>query len=266
MRPEDDPYFGSDVVRALQAARDAEVAAMRDRPGAVVHGRVPAADDPDAYGWDAMRAALAREGMVQIRGASPEMVLKAEHELAEYAPKQHFWDLFLAGADDIRAACVPLVEAGLPEGITRQPDDEIDAHALHEMQMFLETHGVSPFSKPALSGALIPARPVILRMADGAIGATGYAAMTHNAHSWLAGIAWVGLIAVDPSLRGLGLGKSVDAIANLVAVDELGARGATEFAAADNAPSRAVLKACGLRHVPDRMVVTFSASSERLTR
>lgn len=266
MRPEDDPFFGDEAVRALQAARDAEVAVMRETPGAVIHARALTTDDPEAFGWDRLRDGMRREGNVSIRGASPETVLKAEHELAAFAPKLHVWDLFLADAEAIRAACGPIVAAGLPEGVTRQPDDEIDDHALHEMQVFLDAHGISPFSRTALSGALFPAKAVILRKADGEIAATAFSALTHNSHSWLAGIAWVGLIAVDPSLRGLGLGKTVDAIANLAAVDELGAAGATEFVAADNAASRAMLRACGLAHVPDRMVVMFSTSEQRMTR
>lgn len=266
MKSEDDPFYGDDIMRALQAARDGEVAGFRNRPGAVVHGRVTSSDDPDAFGWDDLRAAMRREGIVQIRGATPEVILKAEHELAGFAPKQHFWDVFLADADRVRAACGQIVAGGLPDGITRHPDDEIDATVLHEMQGFLTEHGIAPFSKPALSGALVPARPVILRSADGAIAATGYAALVHNEHSWLAGMAFVGLIAVDPAARGLGLGKMADAIANLIAVDELGAAGAVEFVAADNAASRAVLRACGLEQVADRMVVNFSASDIRITR
>ena len=37
--------------------------------------------------------------------------------------------------------------------------------------------------------------------ADNAV-ATGFAAMTHNSRSPFKGIAWVGLIAVTPELRG----------------------------------------------------------------
>ncbi|MAM63352.1 GNAT family N-acetyltransferase [Maritimibacter sp. UBA3975] len=265
MKPEDDPFFGDETTRALQAARDADVATMRDMPGAVVHARVLTADDPEAFGWDRLREGLAREGVVSVRGVTGEVILTAEHEFASLSPKPHFWDLFLGDADDVRAACGKIVAQGLPEGVTRQPSDEIDAKALHEMQAFLVEHGISPFSKRALAGELFPARAVILRNGDGSIAATAFAGLTHNHHSWLSGVAWVGLAAVDPALRGLGLGKTVDAIANLVAVDELGASGTTEFAAADNAPSRAMLRACGLRHVPERMVVMFSASAQRLT-
>ena len=115
MKPEDDPFYGDDRMRALQAARDGEVAGFRNRPGAVVHGRVTSSDDPDAFGWDDLRAAMRREGIVQIRGATPEVILKAEHELAGFAPKQHFWDVFLAAADRVRAACGQIVAGGLPD-------------------------------------------------------------------------------------------------------------------------------------------------------
>lgn len=90
--------------------------------------------------------------------------------------------------------------------------------------------------------------------------------MTHNRHSPFSGAAWVGLIAVDPTLRGMGLGKQVDAICNLAAVDELGASATMEFVARDNIPSRAMLEGCGLRYVEGKAVVMFSTSADRITR
>jgi GNAT superfamily N-acetyltransferase len=194
------------------------------------------------------------------------MIRTAEAELADFAPKLHLWDMFMADAEQVRAACGAIVAEGLPEGVSHQPHGTLSAQDLHEMQAFLDSHGVSPLSKPALAGTLFPARTVVLRGPEGGIVATGFACMTHNAHSWLAGVAWVGLIAVDPAMRGLGLGKTADALANLAAVDELGATGVVEFVATDNAASRAVLSACGLSQVPDRTVVMFTQSATRMTR
>ena len=90
--------------------------------------------------------------------------------------------------------------------------------------------------------------------------------MTHNRHSPFYKSAWVGLIAVDPEHRGLGLGKLVDAICNLAAVTELEAASTMEFVAQDNAPSRAMLESCGLRQVVGKSVVMFSTSEDRITR
>lgn len=265
MHDTDDPFYGDDATRLLQQRRDAEVEEMMNTPGAVGHARAFTSDDPETLGWDKIREVFVREGFVSLRGIDEEMLQEGLDQLADMGPVAHRWDIFLGTAKEIRASSTPMVARGLPAGITRQVDETIDWASLHEMQAFLSEHGVSPFSKLALSGELFPAKPVILRKPDGAIAAAAFAGITHNAYSWLHDIAWVGLVAVDPELRGFGLGKTVDAMANLVAVDELGAKGATEFAAPDNAASRAVLMACGLTHT-GRKAIIYSRSTQRMTR
>lgn len=266
MRPEQDPYFGDEQTRLLQSRRDEQIQEMMSTPGAVGHARVFTSDDPDVLGWDRIREVIEIEGLVSLRGVNENKVREAQEKLADFDVVAHHWDIFFGDAEDVRAACTPLANQGLPAGITRQSDETIDANSLHEMQAFLSSHGVSPFSKTALSGALFPGKPIILRKPDGGVAAVAFAGLTHNEHSWLSGVAWVGLVAVDPTMRGLGLGKAVDAIANLVAIDELGAQGTTEFVAADNAPSRAVLMACGLRDLPERDAIIFSQTQDRITR
>ncbi|SEN29606.1 GNAT family N-acetyltransferase [Palleronia pelagia] len=259
-------YFGSAQVQALQRARDADVAELWDRPGAVVHARAFSSDDPEALGWDRLRDVMAREGIVTLRGVGPEVVEQATRELAEFSPNLHHWDIFRADTDTLRAVCGPLAAAPLPGTLTRLPVDALTDDVVHAVQAFLDGHGVSPFSRDALTGRLFPARLVVITHRDGMIAAAGFAAMTHNRFSPFHRDAWVGLIAVDPDLRGLGLGRQVDAITNLEAVDALGADGSIEFVARDNAPSRAMLESCGLRQMPDRAVVMFSTSTDRLSR
>jgi hypothetical protein len=261
-----DGTYGTEAVRALQAARDGEVEAMRDRPGAVMHARAFSTDDPEAFGWDALRAVMAREGRVTLRGADASQVAMAQEALAEFSPVLHHWDLFMADAETLRRVCTPLAEAPLPDGLTRVPDDAITEDVAREVQAFLDSHGISPFSVDMLLGRLVPASLQVLRDSASRIAATGFASMPHNRHSPFDGIAWVGLIAVDPCLRGLGLGRQIDAICNLVAVEDLGAIGTMEFVTTDNPPSRAMLESCGLRQVEGRSVVMLSTSAERLTR
>ena len=260
------PYYGTPQIRALQQARDAQVAALSDRAGAVVHARTFSTDDPAALGWDYLRQIMADEGLVTLRGADDATLRDAERELAAFEPKLHLWDLFMAEARTLEAVCGPIVEVGLPEGLTRVPDAALTPAKAREVQAFLTEQGVSPFSTDALLGVLFPARLIALQNAEGRIVAAGFAAMTHNRHSPFFTSAWVGLIAVDPELRGLGLGKYMDALCNLAAVRELGAAATMEFVAPDNAPSRAMLESCGLRQVVGKSVVMFSTSADRITR
>jgi hypothetical protein len=260
------PYFGAPDIQALQAARDAEVAELTDMPGAVVHARTFSSDDPARLGWDRLRKHMADEGVATLRGVDAATVEVARQELRRYDPNLHLWDLFMADAQTIHDVCGGIVSNGLPDGVTPVPDQEITPQKAQEVQAFLSDQGVSPFSTDALLGKLFPARLVVLQDRGGKIVASGFAAMTHNRHSPFFKSAWVGLIAVDPAQRGLGLGKLVDAMCNLVAVTELGAISTMEFVAQDNAPSRAMLESCGLRQVKGKSVVMFSTSAERMTR
>ncbi len=260
------PYHGEPKIQALQKARDKQVAELSDLPGAVIHARTFSTDDPAALGWDYLRRIMSEEGLVTLRGADAVTIETAKSELSNFDPKLHFWDLFVASADTIKEVCGKIIDVALPEGVTRVGDDALTPEKAREIQTFLADQGVSPFSTDALLGKLFPARLIALQNAEEKIVAAGFAAMTHNRHSPFHKSAWVGLIAVDPALRGLGLGKYMDALCNLVAIDELGAISTMEFVAQDNAPSRAMLESCGLRQSEGRWVVMFSTSTDRITR
>lgn len=266
MSTEFSPYFGNDKVKALQKARDEQVAELAELPGAVVHARTFSSDDPTRLGWDHLRKIMSEEGVVTLRGADEADVQTAKEELREFNPKLHVWDLFTADAQTIREVCGKTVEKGLPDGVTPVSDDEMTPQKAQDVQSFLTDQGVSPFSTDALLGELFPARLIALQNHEERIVAAGFAAMTHNRHSPFYGSAWVGLIAVDPALRGLGVGKFVDAVCNLAAVTDLEAKSTMEFVAQDNTPSRAMLESCGLRQVEGISVVMFSTSVDRITR
>ncbi|MCU9840583.1 GNAT family N-acetyltransferase [Ruegeria sp. WL0004] len=260
------PYYGEPKIQALQQARDEQVAELLDLPGAVIHARTFSSDDPAALGWHYLRRIMSDEGLVTLRGADAATIARAKTELSSFDPKLHVWDLFMADAQTIRDVCGKIIDVALPEGLTRVDDEELTPQKAREIQTFLSDQGVSPFSTDTLLGQLFPARLIALQNAEAKIVAAGFAAMTHNRHSPFFRSAWVGLVAVDPALRGLGLGKYMDALCNLVAVDELGAISTMEFVAQDNAPSRAMLESCGLKQVDARSVVMFSISADRITK
>ncbi|MXU66233.1 GNAT family N-acetyltransferase [Oceanomicrobium pacificus] len=266
MEQEFSPYFGAPEIMALQRKRDLQVAELKDLPGAVVHGRVFASDDPAKLGWHRLREAMAEDGVISLRGIDDATIEKALRELADFHPVLHHWDLFMADAQTIRAVCGPIIEDGAPDGVECLDGQDLTPKRAREVQAFLTGLGVSPFSTDALLGRLFPARLIAFQDARGRIVAAGFAAMTHNRHSPLFGSAWVGLIGVDAAYRGLGFGKYVDAIANLAAIEDLGGSSTMEFVARDNAPSRAMLKSCGLKQVPGKSVVMLSTSDVRLTK
>jgi GNAT superfamily N-acetyltransferase len=260
------PFFGDQEIQTLQRARDDQAAELADVPGAVVHARTFSSDDPVKLGWDRIRKVMAEEGKITLRGVDEATIELASRELRSFKPQLHFWDLFMADAHTIREVCERIIRSGFPADVTQVPHEGLFPEKVREVQEFLSKQGVSPFSTVALLGELFPARLTVLQHTNGDIAAAGFAAMTHNRHSAFSSAAWVGLIAVDPKLRGLGLGKLVDAICNLSAVEELGAQSTMEFVARDNAPSRAMLESCGLSQVEGKSVVMFSTSADRITR
>ncbi|KUJ83183.1 isopropylmalate isomerase [Ruegeria marisrubri] len=260
------PYFGDAKVQALQKARDQQVSELTDVPGAVVHARIFSSDDPKTLGWDRLRKVMSEEGMITLRGVDEAALDVAKRELGSFRPNLHFWDLFMAEANTIREVCGKIVETGFPYGLIPVPEAELTPQKVRDVQSFLADQGVSPFSRDALLGRLFPARLNVLQHKDGRIAAAGFSAMTHNHYSPFTETAWVGLIAVDPELRGLGLGRLTDALCNLSAIDELGAKATMEFVGRDNAPSRAMLESCGLKQVQGKSVVMFSTSTDRMTR
>lgn len=260
------PYYGTPKIQALQKARDEQVADLIDMPGAVIHARTFSSDDPTALGWSYLRNVMSDEGFVTLRGVDQVTIEMAKKELSEFDPNLHVWDLFMADAQTVRDVCGTIVDAGLPEGLLRVAESELTPEKVREVQAFLTDQGVSPFSADALRGKLFQAQLIAFQNIDGRIVAAGFAAMTHNRHSPFHKSAWVGLIAIDPTLRGLGLGNYMDALCNLAAVVELGATSTMEFVAQDNVPSRAMLERCGLRQVHGKSVTMFSTSADRLTR
>lgn len=266
MSHETDPYFGDEALRQLQRVQDAAVEEHKELPGAVIHARTFSSDDLGQLGLDRLHREMARNGRITLRGARAAEREAAAEALQEFGAAQHHWDLFLGDAAALEEACRPHVKRSLPKGLRLLSVEELDDAALHRAQVFMDRQGVSPFSKDALAGRLFPAKLLVLCDREEEVVGTAFAAMTHNSYSPFKGFAWVGLIAIHPDLRGQAMGKYMDALGNLAAIEDLGAQATMEFVAQDNLPSRRMLEACGLRQDPERGVTMFSRSAVRLTR
>src|SRR5438270_5020763 len=90
-------------------------------------------------------------------------------------------------------------------------------------QHFLAENGIVPFSGIMLSGSLCRSTGVVLCDADGAVVATAYGYLPHNAYSPFNAYAWCGLAAVDAEHKGRRLGSYVNALALTRVFGELGA-------------------------------------------
>ena len=206
--------------------------------------------------------------MVSVRGATSADRATLGAALADLSPNVHEWN-FYAGD---RASILPAIEREMARPLAESlealsPEAVCEEATLHQIQGFMQEQGVSPMSKPTLAGETLPAALLAWRdRGSGRIVATGYGMMGHNRFSPFHGRAFLGLIAVDPALRGLGLGRMATAHSLAAVFDRLAGTGAIAFVSPDNPVSARMIQSMGMVHDPDRMTVLYALGEARLTR
>ena len=206
--------------------------------------------------------------MVSVRGATSADRATLSAALADLSPNTQEWNFYTGDRASIRPAIERELARPLPEHLEAlSPEAICEEATLHRIQAFMQAQGVSPMSKPTLAGETLPAALLAWRdKGSGQIVATGYGMMGHNRFSPFHGLAFLGLIAVDPSLRGLGLGRMATAHSLAAVFDRLGGTGAIAFVAPDNPASARMIQSMGMVHDSDRMTVLYALGDARLTR
>lgn len=245
-------YFGTESQMRLQARAEACAAEIATTPGLCQAGRTMGCDDPDALGWDRIDDYLQRDGICGFRLITLDQADRLRARLAAGGFRFDTWDVFLADREAALAACLPILEGGLPEGLS-ELDGPLtpEGETTRRIQTMMADAGVVPFSGSLLSGRAGPACTVALVDASGAIAASAHAYLPHNGASRHRSHAWGGLVAVDQAHRGKGLGRLVNAAMVVAAFRDLGASHIYELVSASNEVSRRMVEACGLRHAPD---------------
>jgi GNAT superfamily N-acetyltransferase len=260
-------YFGTALQQRLQAEAEANAALIEATPGACQNGRMVGCDDPDRLGWSAIERALERDGVVGFRLIPRAMVAGLESRLAEAKARLDLWDVFLGDRETTLPACRRIVAEGLPPGLDEvDPPTDGEHPAVGRMQALMGACGIVPFSGSMLAGAIAPAKTVAIAGA-GDLVAVAHSYRPHNRHSPYHAFAWGGLVAVARSHRGRGLGTAINARMVVGAFETLGASHIYELVAPDNAPSRRMVEACGLRLDPDLVCGAATAQTGlRFTR
>ncbi|MCA1368671.1 GNAT family N-acetyltransferase [Bradyrhizobium sp. BRP14] len=219
-------------------------------PGLAQAGRFFSVDDIDLIDWAFVEDRLARDGVFGFRLIPSDRVEEIRKKLGS-SYRLDLWNVYSADRSTAIAACTSIMEAGLPDGLTRVDLTDHSAEvATGLIQICMAENGIAPFSGAMLLGKVIPAATLAIADADGHIVATAHANRSFNAHSRHRSTAWVGLITVETQRRGSGLGRSINALAIMAAFDRLGANAVVEFVHADNTVSRRMIEACGLRLDP----------------
>ncbi|TLX16317.1 GNAT family N-acetyltransferase [Rhizobium sp. MHM7A] len=243
-------YYGTEKQQRLQRQCDEAQSMIAVTPGLVQAGRFFSVDDIDRIDWAFVEDRLANDGVFGFRMVPSNRVEEIREKLGS-SYRLDLWSVFSANRDTAIAACTSVLQSGLPDGLKRiDLTNNSEGEAIRLIQTCMAENSIAPFSGAMLIGNVLPAATLAFADADGHIVATAHANMGFNSHSRHRSTAWVGLITVAPQARGRGLGRSINAMAIMAAVEDLGADAVVEFVHADNTVSRRMIEACGLRLDP----------------
>ncbi|MGL4490292.1 MAG: GNAT family N-acetyltransferase [Rhizobiaceae bacterium] len=261
-------HFGTQTQRRLQAQAEASVAYINATPGTCQAGRMMACDDPDRLGWGRINEFLERDGVCGFRLISANKAEEVRSHLISQDCRFDTWEVFTADRTTAVAASKSLLNRGLPDGLVQMagPTDP-DSEYTKKVHTLMATAGVVPFSGSFLTGALGPARTVVVGDRNGNVLAAAHGYLPHNAFSDYQHYAWGGLVAVAEAERGKGLGNYVNACMIASMFEDIGATHVYELVSATNTPSRKMVASCGLRAEPALVCgVAAPNDSARFTR
>lgn len=244
-------YFGTDTQQRLQAQAEASAGFIKATPGACQAGRIVGCDDPDKLGWDHIAEIIERDGVCGFRLIDTEQVDEIRARLWQLGCRLDTWDVFLADRDTALAASKSAVERGLPDEFSRRMEfSGAESGQVRELQSLMVNSGLVPFSGSMLTGEYGSVANAALVDLNSRLIACAHGCLPHNSFSRYHTYAWGGLVAVDESYRGKGLGKYINALMIERVFEKLDADHLYELVSATNLPSRHMVEACGLRLEP----------------
>ncbi len=261
-------YFGTQMQKRLQAQAESSAEFIRMTPGACQAGRMMGCDDPDRLGWEQINAFLSRDGVCGFRLIAASSADELRSRLSERGCRFDAWDVFIADRASALTASEAILSRGLPEGLREldSPTDP-DSEFTVRIQTLMGATGVVPFSGSLLAGIVGPAVTPVVGDLEGNVVAAAHGYLPHNIHSNYQRHAWGGLVAVDETRRGFGLGSYINAWLIARVFRELDATHIYELVSSTNIVSRRMVEACGLRHTPSLVCgLATSNDNARFTR
>lgn len=241
-------YFGTAEQRRLQARAEENALWVATTPGACNSGRFIGCDDLDRLGWQSIEEIMRRDGAIGFRMLPKERVPEVAGWMTSRGYRVDFWEPFLGARDDVLRATHDVLAGILPRGLVVGPSPHDPTGSFVEsIQRLMSESGVAPYSGSMLAGALDPALTVTIADGAGRIVACAFGHKPHNAYSAYHEFGYGGAVVVDPSFRGLGLGRYVNALIASRVLNELGGTHFYGFVSADNAPSRRMVASSGLK-------------------
>ncbi len=260
-------YFGTDKQVVLQRRADELHGWLYSTPGCCHAGRFCATDDEHLLGWDTIEEALRRDEVFgfRLRPAAQREAISRHVQTLGY--QLHTWNVFHSDANNLLAPAHGFANEPLPSDLTEHTLEPGDADTcVLEIQKFLSSNGIAPFSARLLRSELGQAATPYIRDSSGQVIACAHAYLPHNRYSPYEKTAWVGLVAVAAQQRGRRLGTRINARSICLAIEALGANAVYELVAPDNDASRRMVESCGLALRPDLMCGIAMAGEQRFTK
>ena len=260
-------FVGSESQVAVQKRLRERQPWIAETPGVANGGRILHFVEPEKVGWEKIAELANEDGLAGFPCVTEDETVAAVHTHLGPRWRTPCWNVYLGWPERVLAACESLIETiDLPaswriDRLERPSEDQIDA-----LQALNAETGVSPYPAYYSRSEAVPVLTVCISDAEGALVATASGAYRYHPRGRLAGCLFAGMVSVSPAQRRRGLGRLVNAVMLVESHARFGWTMAKEQVAADNAPSQAMIEACGLDNGDGYVSVAAINSDESFSR
>jgi GNAT superfamily N-acetyltransferase len=260
-------YYGSEKTIAAQKRLREMHQDIATNPALSNGGRILNILDLEAVGMDTLAEHARLFGFASVTAVP---IAETRQRLLDHfgeAVDISVWLAILGDADSVLPACRAVVERfAMPDGWTLThldcpTDSEIDQIAA--LSLACE---VAPAPVYYIRSKVFPHLTSCLWDNTGALVATAAASQRYHPESRFGDAAFAGGVAVSADRRRMGLGQFINAAVLLESHARFGWNRVLEQARADNAASRGMIRACGLREDLDIGTIAVNLTGEFITR
>jgi len=260
-------FIGTDEQTAIQKRLFERQVWIKDAPDISNGGRVLNFLDVETTGWDRIIALTHQDGIAGFTAV--DLKTMTETLVTKFGPdwKMPHWDVFLGDAQAVLAASRAAIKSSpLPDGwrietLATPSDTQID-----EIQQVNMANGVAPSPAYYLRGDIFPHFSTCIWNDEGIMVATSAASARYHPEGRFAEHLFEGSVAVSAACRGMGLGRRVNAQVLVDSYDMIAWKTALAQVQPDNAPSRAMIDACGLDNRDGLVTIAVNKLKGTFTR
>ncbi|WP_162932980.1 GNAT family N-acetyltransferase [Roseovarius sp. EL26] len=240
-------FIGTEQAVALQKHLRNLQSVIANTPELSNGGRTLHFLNPEVTGWEHVREIADQYRIIGFPVVqADDMVAQIRQYLGPdwETPK---WLAYLGERDRVLKACETVQrDVLLPDGWRVEHHVEPPNMMIVEVQNLNLKTGVAPYPAYYMRSEAVPVLTSCIRDHQGVVVATASVADRYHAQGRLAGHVFAGMVSVDETCRGRGLGKLINALALIESAARFNWTAVTEHVAADNMASRAMIAACGL--------------------